>query len=48
MMAEAGCTDREIMAVTGHRTTAMVSHYTRHADQKRRASAAIHKLQNAR
>ena len=48
MLAEAGCTDREIMAITGHRTTAMVSHYTKHADQKRRATAAIHKLQNAR
>lgn len=44
MLAEAGCTDREIMAITGHKTTAMVSHYTREADQKRRAKRAIHKL----
>lgn len=47
-MAEAGCTDREIMAVTGHKTVEMVSKYTRKADQRRRASAAIVKLEQAR
>ena len=43
-LAEAGASDREIMAVTGHTTGAMVSHYTRSADQKRRATSAIAKL----
>ncbi len=45
LLAEAGCTDREIMAILGHRTTAMVSRYTRHADQERLAKAAIVKLE---
>jgi len=42
-LAEAGCTDREIMAVTGHRTAAMVSHYVKSADQKRLAKSAMAK-----
>ena len=45
LLAEAGCTDREIMAILGHRTSAMVSKYTRGADQKRLAKAAIIKLE---
>ena len=44
-LAEAGCSEREIMSVTGHRTTAMVAHYTKGADKKRQASAAILKLE---
>ncbi len=44
-LAEAGCSEREIQAITGHKTTAMVSRYTAKADQRRRASAAIVKLQ---
>jgi integrase len=44
-LAEAGCSDREIMAVTGHATASMVTRYTRQADQRRRASAAILKLE---
>ena len=43
-LAEAGCTDREIMAILGHRTANMVTRYTRKADQKRLAKAAITKL----
>ncbi len=43
-LAEAGCADREIMAITGHKTVSMVSRYTEQADQKRRATAAITKL----
>jgi integrase len=43
-LADAGVPDKEIMAITGHRTTAMVTHYTRNADQKRRATAAVAKL----
>lgn len=44
-LAEAGCSDREIMAITGHRTASMVSRYTDKADQRRRASAAILKME---
>lgn len=47
-LAEAGCTAHEIMAVTGHRTYAMVQHYTERADQRRRAEAAVTKLENWR
>lgn len=47
-LAEADCTDSQIMAVTGHRTSAMVRKYTRGADQKRQATAAIRKLENGR
>ena len=45
LLAEAGCTDREIMAILGHRTGSMVSRYTRSAEQKRLAKAAIIKLE---
>lgn len=45
MMAEAGCTDREISAVTGHTTLKMISYYTKGADQKRLAFNAISKLE---
>lgn len=44
MLADNGATTREIMAVTGHRTLRMVEKYTRKADQKRNAKAAILKL----
>ena len=45
LLAEAGCTDREIMAILGHRTAAMVGRYTRGAEQTRLAKAAIIKLE---
>lgn len=45
-LAEAGCTDRELMAILGHRTAAMVSKYTRGAEQKRLAKSAIVKLES--
>ena len=44
-LAEAGCSVHEISSVTGHRTLSMVQHYTAEADQKRRARAAIGKLE---
>lgn len=44
-LAEAGCTPHEIAAITGHRSLAMVQHYTKGADQKRRSKAAILKLE---
>lgn len=47
-LAEAGCSDREIMAITGHRSTKEVSRYTRQADQRVRAEAAIRKLETVR
>jgi integrase len=45
MLSEAGCSDEEIKAITGHTTSRMVSHYTKAANQKTRASAAILKLE---
>jgi len=47
MMAAAGCTDREIMAITGHTTTKMISHYTKAAEQLKLALRAIDKLEQA-
>ncbi|WP_307136664.1 tyrosine-type recombinase/integrase [Pseudoroseomonas cervicalis] len=43
-LAEAGCSVHEIAAVTGHRTLQMVAHYTRSADQKTMAEAAMAKV----
>ena len=43
-LAEAGCTDRELMAILGHRTAEMVTRYTRGAEQKRLAKSAIARL----
>lgn len=43
-LAEGGCSDAEIMAITGHTTGKMVQHYRRGADRKRLASAAVTKL----
>lgn len=45
-LAEAGCSDREIMAITGHRTASEVERYTREAEQRTRALSAIRKLEN--
>lgn len=46
-LAELGCSDREIMAVTGHRTTKEVTRYTRSARQKVLARSAMDKLEGA-
>jgi integrase len=43
-LAEAGCTASEIAAMTGHRTLKEVSRYTRAADQRSMATAAIAKI----
>ena len=43
-LAEAGCTDQQIMAIGGWTTHQMVSHYTKAASQKTRAKAAMEKL----
>jgi integrase len=45
-LAESGCTEDEIKAVTGHATTRMVEHYTKAANKKRQATAAMRKLEN--
>ncbi|NPD67254.1 tyrosine-type recombinase/integrase [Lichenicola cladoniae] len=44
-MAEAGCSEREIMSVTGHTTSNMVSRYVREAEQKTRAKGAARKVE---
>ncbi|AZV38184.1 hypothetical protein CXP35_04525 [Komagataeibacter xylinus] len=43
-LAEMGCTEREIMSITGHATAASVSVYVRHAEQKTHAVNAIAKF----
>lgn len=45
-LAEAGCSEKEIAAITGHRTLAMVQHYTKSADQERLALAAVNRRSN--
>jgi integrase len=44
-LADAGCTPHEIMAVLGHKSLSEAERYTRGADQKRLASAAVIKLE---
>lgn len=46
-LAEAGCSTKQIAAITGHATLAMVELYTRSADQERLAEAAIIRLQTS-
>ena len=43
-LAESGCSESEIMSITGHRTSRMVAHYTKDASKKRQSTAAIIKL----
>lgn len=45
-LAELGCTEQEIMAITGHRTSKEVTRYTRAASQKTRAESALRRLSN--
>ena len=47
-LADAGCSEDEIKSITGHTTSLMVGHYTKTADKKKRATAAILKLENAK
>ena len=42
-LAEAGCTEHEIAAITGHASLREVARYTRAADQRRLADAAMKK-----
>ena len=43
-LAELGCTEFEIMAITGHTTSKEVTRYTRAASQKTRAESALKRL----
>jgi len=44
-LAEVGCTEHEIAAITGHRSLREIVRYTRAVDQERLAEAAIEKLE---
>jgi integrase len=44
-LAEASCTTKQIMAITGHTTSRMVDHYTKAAEQEHMATAAMHQLE---
>jgi integrase len=46
-LAEAGCTANEIAAITGHASLREVARYTRAADQRRLAAAAMAKVSKA-
>jgi len=43
-MAEAGCSNQEIKAITGHKTEAEVTRYTKAADQRNLADLAMTKM----
>lgn len=47
-LAEAGATEREIMAVSGHKSPQMVSGYVAAADQKKLATAAMAKVSKSK
>ncbi|MCC5963785.1 MAG: tyrosine-type recombinase/integrase [Rhodobacteraceae bacterium] len=47
-LAEAGCSNQEIKAITGHATEAEVARYTKAADQVQMAQNAIARMNNAR
>jgi integrase len=46
-LAEAGCTPHQIAAITGHQSLKEVERYTRAADQRRLAKAAVVRLRKA-
>lgn len=43
-LAEAGCTTKQMAAITGHKTLSEVERYTASADQERMAREAISRL----
>ena len=43
-LADAGCTTKQIAAITGHKSLAEIERYTRAADQERLAQEAVAKL----
>ena len=46
-LINAGCRDAEVMAITGHKTAAMVAHYSKKRDQRELASAAMDKWEQS-
>ena len=48
ILNEAGCTERQIMAITGHKHTTEVTRYTESSDQKKLAKQAIEILNVSR
>jgi integrase len=44
-LAEAGCTTKQIMAITGHITSRMIDHYTKAAEEEQMAMAAMLQLE---
>lgn len=47
-LAELGCSDREIMAITGHTTSKEVNRYTKGARQRVLAASALRKMSGGR
>ncbi|TWA88813.1 phage integrase family protein [Azospirillum brasilense] len=47
LLAEAGCDVKDIQAITGHKTVAMAEHYARRANLRKRAVAAVDRLEAA-
>jgi len=47
-LAEAGCTVQEIAAITGHKSLSLIGYYTKDANQRLLASAAILKLEKSK
>jgi len=45
MLAESGCSAHQIASITGHKSLTEVERYTKAANQKRMATAAIHQLE---
>jgi hypothetical protein len=41
---EAGCTNSEAKAITGHSTDVMLNLYSKRVNQRRQASEAVHKV----
>lgn len=44
-LIDAGCSKEEVKAITGHKTDAMVEHYDKAGNRKKRATAAVLKLE---
>jgi integrase len=47
-LREAGCSEQQIMDVTGHKTSRMVAKYTKGSDKRKGTAAAMRKWENAR
>ncbi|HEY4862241.1 MAG TPA: tyrosine-type recombinase/integrase, partial [Xanthobacteraceae bacterium] len=47
-LADLGCDPRTIAAMLGHKSLTMAIHYSEQADRRRRATAAVHSLEQAR